>query len=121
MTTVLLTIHFLISVALVATVLLQRSEGGALGMGGGPGSMMSGRGAADVLTRSTSILGALFFTTSVLLTVVPNLGKSSDSVVIGAPVTETTTQTLPEPAADTAPATSERPVPNVPVQAPEEE
>ena len=88
MTTVLLTIHFLISVALVATVLLQRSEGGALGMGGGPGSMMSGRGAADVLTRSTSILGALFFTTSILLTVVPNIGKQSDSVVIGAPVAE---------------------------------
>ncbi len=88
MTTVLLTIHFLISVALVATVLLQRSEGGALGMGGGPGGMMSGRGASDVLTRSTSILGALFFTTSILLTVVPSLGKSSDSVVIGVPSSE---------------------------------
>ncbi len=121
MTTVLLTIHFLISVALVATVLLQRSEGGALGMGGGPGSMMSGRGAADVLTRSTSILGAMFFTTSILLTVVPNLGKSSDSVVIGAPVTETTTPTLPEPTADKAPAASDTPASDAPAQAPEEE
>ncbi len=87
MTTVILTIHFLISVALVATVLMQRSEGGALGIGGGPGSLMSGRGAANVLTRATAILGALFFTTSILLTVVPNLGARKDSVVIGAPAT----------------------------------
>jgi preprotein translocase subunit SecG len=116
MTTVLLTIHFLISVALVATVLLQRSEGGALGMGGGPGSMMSGRGAADVLTRSTSILGALFFTTSILLTVIPNLGKSADSIVIGAPADQAAkTLELPTPAQDP------KPVPAQPVPAPEEE
>jgi preprotein translocase subunit SecG len=116
MTTVLLTIHFLISVALVATVLLQRSEGGALGMGGGPGSMMSGRGAADVLTRSTSILGALFFTSSVLLTVIPNIGQSSDSVVIGTPVAEdikSLEKIIPEE--ETAPA------PVKPKTAPEEE
>ena len=87
MTTVILTIHFLISVALVATVLLQRSEGGALGIGGGPGALMSGRGAANALTRATSVLGAMFFTTSILLTVIPNLGKTKDSVVIGAPAT----------------------------------
>lgn len=116
MTTVLLTIHFLISVALVATVLLQRSEGGALGMGGGPGSMMSGRGAASVLTRSTSILGALFFATSIMLTVVPNLGKSSDSVVIGTPVTELPKSVdVPKTEDDTKPA------PVKPVPAPEEE
>jgi preprotein translocase subunit SecG len=116
MTTVLLTIHFLISVALVATVLLQRSEGGALGMGGGPGSMMSGRGAADVLTRSTSILGALFFTTSILLTVVPNLGKSADSIVIGVPADQAPkTLELPTPAEDP------KPVPAQPAPPPEEE
>ena len=90
MTTVILTIHFLISVALVATVLLQRSEGGALGIGGGPGSLMSGRGAANALTRATAVLGAMFFATSILLTVIPNMGKSNDSVVIGAPVTNQT-------------------------------
>ncbi len=99
MTTVLLTIHFLISVGLVGTVLLQRSEGGALGIGGGPGSMMSGRGAANVLSRSTTVLGALFFLTSILLTVIPNIGKTGDSVVIGADVPKTTApvETLPEP------------------------
>ncbi len=127
MTTVLLTIHFLISVALVATVLLQRSEGGALGMGGGPGSMMSGRGAADVLTRSTSILGGLFFLTSIMLTVLPNIGQKSDSVVIGAPVSSAPAslalpglepQDAVEPVAvEPAPATESAPV----VPAPEEE
>ncbi len=114
MTTVLLTIHFLICVALVATVLLQRSEGGALGIGGGPGALMSGRGATSILTNSTSVLGALFFGTSVLLTVIPNLGDSNDSVVIGASVTDTLS-VLPEALPEIA-ETEAKPVP-----APEEE
>ncbi len=115
MTAVLLTIHFLICAALVATVLLQRSEGGALGIGGGAGSMMSGRGAANALTKSTSVLGALFFGSSILLTVVPNLGKSGDSLVIGAPTLDAPaaiTETLGEAVEDPAP---------VPVPVPEEE
>ncbi|PHR58002.1 MAG: preprotein translocase subunit SecG [Robiginitomaculum sp.] len=85
MTSVLLTIHFLISVALVIAVLLQRSEGGALGIGGGgPGGLMSGRAATNLLTRATGFLGAGFFVMSILLTVVPNWGKDSvDSEIIG--------------------------------------
>ncbi|VAV98582.1 Protein translocase membrane subunit SecG [hydrothermal vent metagenome] len=85
MTTVLLTIHFLISLALVISVLLQRSEGGALGIGGsGPGSLMSGRSATNMLTRTTGFLGAAFFIMSILLTVIPNWGKGTvDSEIIG--------------------------------------
>ncbi len=84
MTTILLTIHFIISVALVVAVLLQRSEGGALGMGGGPSGLMSGRAAGDMLTKATGMLGAAFFVMSILLTVVPNWGKGSiDSDIIG--------------------------------------
>jgi len=85
MTSVLLTIHFLISVALVISVLLQRSEGGALGMGGGgPGSMMSGRAASNLLSRTTGILGAAFFVMAILLTVIPNWGKTGiESEIIG--------------------------------------
>jgi preprotein translocase subunit SecG len=61
MQTVLIVIHLMIVVALVGVVLLQRSEGGALGMGGGGnGGFMSARGAADTLTRTTSILAAAF-------------------------------------------------------------
>jgi preprotein translocase subunit SecG len=67
MTTVLLVIHLMIAAALVAVVLLQRSEGGALGIGGG--GFMTGRGAANLLTRVTAVLAALFFGTSILLTV----------------------------------------------------
>ena len=118
MTTVILTIHFLISVALVATVLLQRSEGGALGIGGGPGSLMSGRGAANALTRATAVLGAMFFATSILLTVIPNMGKSNDSVVIGAPVTNQ--KLAPEIPAKSKPA-KPKPAPEPDQGAPEEE
>lgn len=67
MQTVLIVIHLMIVVALVGVVLLQRSEGGALGIGGGGGSggLMSARGAADALTRTTGILAAAFFVTSI--------------------------------------------------------
>src|SRR5215468_8709290 len=67
MTTVLLILHMMIAAALVGVVLLQRSEGGALGIGGG-GGFMTGRGAANFLTRVTASLAAAFFATSMLLT-----------------------------------------------------
>ena len=69
MQTVLIVIHLMIVVALVGVVLLQRSEGGALGIGGGgsSGGLMSARGAADALTRTTGILAAAFFATSIAL------------------------------------------------------
>jgi preprotein translocase subunit SecG len=69
MQNVLLVIHLIACIALVIAVLLQRSEGGALGMGGGgTGGLISGRGAANVLVRTTMGLAAVFFTTSVLMT-----------------------------------------------------
>ena len=60
MQSVLIVIHLLVVIALVGVVLLQRSEGGALGTGGG-GGFMTGRGQANALSRATAILGALFF------------------------------------------------------------
>ena len=68
MITVLLILHLMIAASLVGVVLLQRSEGGALGIGGGGGGFMSGRGAANFLTRVTAGLAAAFFATSMLLT-----------------------------------------------------
>jgi preprotein translocase subunit SecG len=66
MTTVLLLIHLLIAVALIGVVLLQRSEGGGLGIGGGGSSgFMTGRGTANLLTRATAGLAAAFFVTSI--------------------------------------------------------
>jgi preprotein translocase subunit SecG len=67
--TFVLVIHSLIAVALVAVILMQRSEGGALGVGGGPGGMVSARGAANLLTRATTILAALFLGTCIVLAV----------------------------------------------------
>ncbi len=73
MLTVLLVIHSFACVAMVGAVLIQRSEGGALGIGGGGGGgLISGRGAADVLVRTTMVLGAIFFTTSLILTRMSN-------------------------------------------------
>ncbi len=72
MTTVLTVIHLLIAIALVGVVLIQRSEGGGLGMGsssGGMGGFMSARGTANLLTRATAILAGAFMATSILLAI----------------------------------------------------
>lgn len=71
MQTILIVIHLFVAIALTIVVLLQRSEGGALGMGGsggGLGGIFSPRGAANTLTRTTAILGIVFFLTSLTLT-----------------------------------------------------
>jgi preprotein translocase subunit SecG len=76
MFTVVLIIQIMVTIALVGVILLQRSEGGALGMGGGggggggAGGLMTGRSAANLLTRTTTILAATFFATSILLTII---------------------------------------------------
>ena len=77
-------------VALVGVVLLQRSEGGGLGMGsggGGVGGFMTGRGQANALTRATAILAGLFFLTSIVLAVMANRGRVQRSIIDGAPAT----------------------------------
>jgi len=79
--TILLVVMILISVALAGVILLQRSEGGALGMGGGPSGFMTARGAGNLLTRTTSILAVLFFLCAVALTIAGNMGRASQSIV----------------------------------------
>lgn len=69
MAAVLLVVHLMIAAALVGVVLLQKSEGGALGIGGGSGGFLTGRGTANLLTRATAILAAGFFITSILLNI----------------------------------------------------
>ncbi len=84
MIAVILTIHTLIVLGLIVVVLLQRSDGGALGLGGGGGGgFMSGRGAANALTRTTSILAALFFATSLGLAIYAGAGEDEDAVIEG--------------------------------------
>ena len=78
---ILLACHIVVCIGLITVVLLQRSEGGALGMGGGPSGFMTARGAGDLLTRITWILGSLFFILSLVLTLLAGRERGSSSVV----------------------------------------
>jgi preprotein translocase subunit SecG len=106
-------VHVLIAMALIGVVLLQKSEGGALGMGGGGMSgFMTGRTTANLLTRATAILAAAFMTTSVLLVVMHNRGRAPRSIIEeGAPA-------VPAPSAPVAPAAP--PAPDTPQAPPAE-
>ena len=81
MQSVLIVIHILIVVALIVVVLLQRSEGGALGAGGGTGSFMTGRGQANALSRATAVLGALFFATALLMSILSSWSRAPHSIL----------------------------------------
>ena len=111
MTTILLIIHLLIALALVGVILLQRSEGGALGIGGGGGGgagggfggLMSGRASANLLTRTTAFLAVGFIATSLTLAILASNRTAPTSI-------------LDQPASD-APAASETPAePEVPAE-----
>lgn len=84
MSTVILLIHIMIAVAMVGVVLLQRSEGGALGIGGGGGGgggFMTGRSAGNALTKTTAILAACFFATSLSLSILATQRSGAPSIV----------------------------------------
>lgn len=101
--TVILVIHLLLAIALVGTVLLQRSEGGGLGIGGGGGGLMSVRGTANLLTRVTGVLAAAFMVTSIVLAIMSGTHTAPRSI-------------LDTPAGTTAPAKPEAPAkPSVPL------
>lgn len=90
MQTVLIIVHLIIVLALVGVVLLQRSEGGGLGMGGGSsggGGFMTGRGQANALTRATAVLAAMFFATSLGLAVLAGFERAPTSLIDTLPVT----------------------------------
>jgi len=77
---IILVIHILLAVSLVGVILLQRSEGGALGIGGGGGGgLMSGRAAGNLLTRLTAIFASLFFVTSLTLALITNARSNAGS------------------------------------------
>jgi preprotein translocase subunit SecG len=129
METVIIVIHLMVIIALIAVVLMQRSEGGALGIGGG-GNFMSARGTGNVLTRTTAILAAAFFATSIILTVLTRFADRPASILDNVPAANTTApapvggsadgsvldqldQMAPAPNATTPPATTE-PAPTTP-------
>lgn len=89
MSTVLLILNLFVTLALIGVVLIQRSEGGGLGIGSsqGMGAFMSGRGTANLLTRTTAILGAVFFALCLILALL-NRGTTGvgHSTILSAPV-----------------------------------
>jgi preprotein translocase subunit SecG len=89
MANVLIVAYLLIVLALIAVILLQRSEGGALGIGGGGGGgLMTARGSANLLTRTTAILATLFFATAIGLTILSELDRGTSGILEGATTTE---------------------------------
>ncbi len=104
MFTFLLIVQTLIAASLVAVILMQRSEGGGLGVGGSSSGFMTARGAADFLTRATSVLGGLFIVLSILLAAFAGATRApatiDTSLVRDAPVTPV----APAPAPQQAPA-----------------
>ena len=114
----LLAVHVLIAIALVGVILLQKSEGGALGMGGGGMSgFMTGRSTANLLTRTTAILAVLFMVTSLSLVWLSNRDRAPRSILEqGAPPTPPAPvapppQTPPAEPTPTAPAEPPPPTP----------
>ena len=87
MNALLLTLHLIVTVVLIGVVLLQRSEGGGLGVGSsqGMGSFMTGRGTANLLTRTTAILGAIFFALSLSLALINRGTTQQRSILDQAP------------------------------------
>ncbi len=102
MKAILLSVHVLLAVSLVITVLLQRSEGGALGIGGGGGmsGFMTGRSAANMLTRTTAILAAGFMATSIALAFISGSVRETRSILdegtLPAPVEQPAAPQLPQ-------------------------
>ena len=104
MMTVILVIHLLLALAMIAVVLLQRSEGGALGMGGGGGGgmggFMTGRSAANMLTRTTAILAGAFMVTSLVLSLMASGQRSTGNLLDK--TQDTPAATAPAPASEPA-------------------
>ncbi|MET3790273.1 preprotein translocase subunit SecG [Aquamicrobium terrae] len=122
METVLIVIHLMIVLALVGVVLVQRSEGGGLGIGGGSG-FMTARGAANALTRTTAILAAAFFVTSLGLSLIARYGTKPTDILDrvpaatqqqNAPAQQGVLDQLPGQVAPEAPAASDNAAPSAP-------
>ncbi|MFZ5669769.1 MAG: preprotein translocase subunit SecG [Pseudomonadota bacterium] len=101
---ILLVLHIIVSLLLGGAVLLQRSEGGALGMGGGPSGFMTARGTGDLLTRLTWSLFAAFLLLTILLTVILGQQRQNASVVTRGDIGAVGVDTLGKPPAAATPA-----------------
>lgn len=94
----LLVIQALVAAAMIGVILMQKSEGGGLGMGGSPAGLLSARGAADFLTRATTILACLFVGLSIVLAAMASMGSAGSSSI------DTSLSKSAQPAGGTAPS-----------------
>lgn len=99
METVVIVIHLMVIVALIAVVLLQRSEGGALGIGGS-NNFLTGRGTGNVLTRATSILGIVFFATSMVMTILARMAAPPSAILEQIPAATAPAPVVPDATID---------------------
>ena len=116
MFTFLLIVQTLVAAALVGVILMQRSEGGGLGVGGSSAGLMTARGAADFLTRATAILGAAFIILSIVLAAIAGVSRESVKVDTSLVKDQPFQQTQPvAPAAPATQPTGNEAVPAVPL------
>ena len=115
---ILLVILVFVCIALIGVILIQRSEGGALGVGGGPQGMFTARGAGDLLTRSTSILAAAFFLLSLAITLLEGHNRAGSSVTEHMKVNPIDLSALAKAPSSSAPASSTQAAPPLPTIAP---
>ncbi len=119
LTPVLRVLHLFVTLAMIGVVLIQRSEGGGLGIGSsqGMGAFMSGRGTANLLTRTTAILGTLFFGISLALAMINRGTGGAGRDLLANPVPPASTSTLTPPVTKApAPAPAAPQTPRVPTR-----
>jgi preprotein translocase subunit SecG len=92
---ILLTIHVIITVLMIGVILIQKSEGGALGIGGGGNNMFTARGTANFLTRLTAILACLFVCNCIVMTVVSSKNIKSQTSILADTNSSDTNQKKP--------------------------
>ena len=114
---VLLVLHVFVTIALIGVILIQRSEGGGLGLGGGQGmgNFMTGRGTANLLTRTTAILGTAFFVLSLGLALLYKTAATDNSAaILNVPAQNTPAPPAPAGGAAPAPALPQTPADALP-------
>ena len=117
----LLIVQTLIAVALISVILMQRSEGGGLGVGGSSSGFMTARGAADFLTRSTAVLATIFIVLAILLAAIAGVSRTPatiDTSLVNqaSPASPTTSPVVPTPTPQQQQAPANQTAPAVPVQ-----
>ncbi|WP_067187014.1 preprotein translocase subunit SecG [Sphingopyxis granuli] len=108
--TFLLVVQAVIAAAMIGVILMQKSEGGGLGVGGSPAGLLSARGAADFLTRVTTILATLFVGLSILLAAMASVGRDGSTI-------DTSLSKTAQPSSGAAAPSMTGPAPEAPAQA----